>query len=833
MQLMMSRLLLSRLFLILSCFLGGTLPAQLALNEYCASNKNYLSDAFGDYPDWIEIYNTSSNAVNLGGFYLSDSPGNLQKWAFPAQMLPAGQTLLVFASNRNTNAGGYDHTNFKLTQMRGEKILLSYTGGIILDSLTLIPTQKNHSRGRISNGSPAWGVFMTPTPGTSNSGGYQDYATRPVFSLTPGFYAGTQSLTLSSPDPNVSIHYTTNGDVPTLASTTYTAPITLSATAIVRAAAFSTNPAIAPSFVENNTYLINANHHHLPVVSIASPDYTGLFGSQFGEIMTTLEYFDSLGQPQFEGDGDIRGHGNDSWAFAQKGMRFYTRDDYGYANNIDYRLFEGTTRQEFDVILLKAAGSDNYPGNGLASTHMRDAFAQSLSQKHNLNLDERSWAPCVIYINGQYWGIYEIRERVDADYTEHYYNQDPDSVDMLAYWGGLTVEEGSDTAWNSLYNFMTTNNLSIPANHDYVDQRLDLMSIIDYFILNTYLVNTDWLNWNTAWWRGRSTPGVKWRYRLWDEDNIFNLGQNYTGVGTTTYLNDPCDPTTLFPMDPDIAHTAMITALMADTVFEDLYINRYADLLNTAFDCDTMLNHLQKIVDRLAPEMPQQVARWGGSVAGWNENLDSIRAQITGRCQVVDSLMVGCYNLTGPYDITVLVDPPGFGDVRVNTVIPSNYPYVAGYYGGVTMNLYGVNTVGHPFLNWTILHHSLMPGLSSDSVSMQLASTDTIIAHFDTTFVSNQPLVGTDDYQFRVYPTLVQNRVILEYQFPTGNSAPSLILSDLRGQVVADLSGVFNGQSRGKVEIDLADLRLAKGMYFMRMQAEAWRKTEKLIWVGE
>jgi hypothetical protein len=285
-------------------------------------------------------------------------------------------------------------------------------------------------------------------------------------------------------------------------------------------------------------------------------------------------------------------------------------------------------------------------------------------------------------------------------------------------------------------------------------------------------------------------------------------------------------------MDPNIAHTAMITALFADTTFENLYINRYADLLNTAFDCDTLLNHLQWIVNLLSPEMPQHVARWGGSVADWNANLDSIRVQINGRCHIVDSLMAGCYNLTGPYDITVLVDPPGFGDVRVNTVIPTSYPYIAGYFGGVTMNLFGVNTQGHPFLNWTINHHALSPSLNADSVSLYLSGTDTIVAHFDSTLIGTQPR-DIGDYQFKVYPTLVKNKVVLEYQIPAGDLASGLTLTDMRGHVVADLGAILDDRARNKIEIDLAALHLSQGMYFMTLQTNAWRKTGKLIWMGE
>lgn len=814
-----------------------SVSAQILINEYSASNKSQYADSYNDYPDWIEIYNNTAGSVNLSGFFLSDSPGNLQKWAMPSQSIASGQTILFFASGRDVFAGGNYHTSFKLTQMKSEKIIISNTGGTIIDSLTLKPTQKNHSRGRVTDGAAGWGIFTTPTPGNTNANAKQEYATKPVFSLAPGFYTGTQSLAITSPDPGVQIRYTTNGDDPTVASTLYTAPISIATTRMIRAVAFSSSPAVPPSFTEENTYLINANHNGLAVISMASPDYPNLFNSSMDEIMTTIEYFDTTGQFQFEMEGDIRGHGNDSWAYAQKGMRFYTRDDYGYANNIDFPLFTASQRQEFDVILIKAAGSDNFPGNGLASCHLRDGFSQTLAQKHHLNVDVRSYEPCVVYLNGQYWGLYEIRERVDADYANYYFNQDVDSVDMLAYWGGLTIEEGSDTAWDNLYAFMLGNDLTIPANHDYVADRFEMISLIDYFILNTFVINTDWLNWNTAWWRGNSTPGVKWRYRLWDQDNIFNLGQNYTGVGTTTYDNDPCNPTTLFPGDPDVPHTDMLNALMADTVFHDLYINRYADLLNTAFDCDTMMAHLQAMIDVLAPEMPQHLTRWGGTLSDWNDNLDSVKVQIQGRCSVVDSLMVDCYNLSGPYDITVLVDPPLGGDVKVNTIVPTVYPYVGTYYGGVNLNLYALeNASAFPFINWTLNNHTLNPGLNADSVSLTLTSGDTLIAHFDSAFVSRQEL-NPKGYSFSAYPTLVKNKILVDYEIPSDHSSAELFLYDLSGHTLADFSSAIqssvSSSGHRRVEINLADSQLAQGIYMLHFRAGEWKKTVKIVWMGE
>src|ERR1043165_3046269 len=200
-------------------------------------------------------------------------------------------------------------------------------------------------------------------------------------------------------------------------------------------------------------------------------------------------------------------------------MRFHVKDETGVASDINYPLFTTSPRDTYGVVILKAGASDNFNGNSGPSAHMRDAFAHTLAQRFNLDMDYRKYEPTIIYINGQYWGTYELRERVDGDYTDYYYGQPEKKVDILRYWGGLNIEAGSDTGWNNLYNYIMTNSMTVQSNYDHVTSFLDVSSFIQYFIFNQYLVNTDWLNWNTMWWRGRKNQGVKWRYALWDEDN--------------------------------------------------------------------------------------------------------------------------------------------------------------------------------------------------------------------------------------------------------------------------------------------------------------------------
>lgn len=755
---------LHKLSLFTVCLLGFLFAkAQIVINEYSCSNSTNYADANGDFYDWLELYNAGAAAVNLSGYHLSDDAANPMKWIIPAGAnINAGGRLVFFASNLDGLILGEYHTNFKLTQTNLEDLVFSDPSGVVIDQLVLNPTRRNHSRARLTDGAATWGCDQTPTANATNATVSDEYVPKPVFGLAPGFYPAAQNVTITCSDPLAEIRYTTDGSLPAATSTLYAGPINVATTTLIRARTFRVTGNFAPSFPENNTYFINENHS-LPVISVGGA-YNTLFGTS-QDIQSTFELFDGTPAHNFqhEGDGEMRRHGNDSWAFPQKGIRFHTQDEYGYSNNIPVQLFDDTPRDKYDVLILKGAGSDNYPAAfddvGAVSTHLRDGYVQTLSQKYNLNVDVRRYKSCILYINGQYWGLYEYRDRVDSDYTDYYYNQGEKNVDVLKFWGGLTIENGTDTGWVNIFNYITNNNMAVPNNYAIATDQFDVMSLIDYFILNTYTVNTDWLNWNTMWWRGNKntavTPKVKWKYALWDMDNTFNLGQgawNYTGVDDVTANADPCDVENQFlNSSPNVGHVQIFNALWANQNFKDLYINRYADLSNTAFQCDSMLAHLQAMVDVMQPEMPQHFARWGGSMTQWNEHLDSMRSFMTQRCATLDGGMVDCYQVTGPFPITVQTNPPGAGIIKVNTITP-NLPYTGDYYGGVNVSFKQTPIGCYTFDHWEVITDTLGPNPNSDSIGVFLDTSIIVIAHYisngivdvdDTTFCQPTPITMT------------------------------------------------------------------------------------------
>lgn len=734
------------LFALCIFIVSQPVSAQLMINEYSCSNRNIIADNYGDYEDYIELYNNSGGSVDLNGWYLSDDAANPTKYQVNSSVtIPNGGFKIIWASSKNKIVTANIHTNFKLTQTKGDQIVLSNPSGNIIDSLTLQLTQKNHSRGRTTNGGSTWGVFTSPTPGTSNGFSYTEYVAKPTADVQQGFYTSSQTITLSDPDPNATIYYTTDGSVPTTSSYLYTSPLTVDQTVVIRARAFSSQSDMLPSFEEVNTYFINVTHDdHYYVLSLSSGDFDDLFNSWgTDDIDAYLEFFDKQRNLVQEGEGKVDPHGNDSWAFPQKGIDFEIEDDYGYAHNIPYKIFEDRDRTSFDHLILKAAASDNYPFSwGTAPCHMRDAFTHTLALRHNVDVDVRTYEPGIIYINGEYWGLYEVREKMDeADFTSHYYDQGEEDIDILKYWGWLIIGYGSDTAWNNLYYYMQTNSMTNPAYYQHVKDRIDFNSMIDNMVMNTYMVNCDWIDWNTMWWRGRNPNGqrTKWTYSFWDEDNVLGLGQNYSGWPTTNYNAGPCDLAPLYQnAGPDMGHLQMMDWLLVNPEFKSLYINRYADLMNTVLDCDTMTALKNEFVDILTPEMPGQIARWGGSMAGWQDNLDYLQDYISQRCAFIDSAIVDCYDVTGPYDITVLVDPPGAGEVHVNTLLPQSYPWSGTYFGNVDLGfkaeVFPANNM--QFSYWEVSNNVINPNPNSDSMSLNLQSDDVVIAHFENVLPS-------------------------------------------------------------------------------------------------
>lgn len=716
---------------ILFLFALNFIYSQVKINEYSCSNLAGPTDAYGEREDWIELLNTTAAPINLTGWYLSDKAMNLTKWLIPSGFIPANGFKMVFCSRRNLVNGNEYHPNFNLSQTEGDWIILTNPSLVVVDSFKIVHmTKANHSIGRTTNGAATFSLFTTPTPNANNSGAVNFYMPTPVFNLQAGFYPTAQSISISCSDPTATIRYTLDGSDPVASSPIYSTPIAIATTKVLRAVAFGSN---LPSFTATNTYLININHS-IPIVSVCSQGvFTLLQGSQITPV-GAFELFEENGVFIDEGQGDFNKHGNDSWSYPQRGFDFIMRDQYGYNSDLEHLIFPEKSRDNFQRVILKPGASDNYPFENGA--HIRDAFVHELSIRADLKLDERTWRPCVLYLNGQYWGVYEIREKADdSDYTDYYYNQDKFNLHYLKTWGGTWQDYGAPNAqpdWDNLKNYIATNSMANPSNFNYVDSLLNWESLCDYFMINSYVVNQDWLNWNTAWWRGLNLNGdkKKWRYALWDMDASFGHYINYTGIPDPSANADPCNAENL-PNPGGQGHTDILQKLILENpAVEQYYITRYIDLINTNFSCDTMIMLLDSMVNEIGPEMTAHCTRWGGTYNGWQANVQTLRNFINARCLALEQGLIDCYQLSGPFATVFDVSPVGAGTIQVNSIDPPSYPWTTTYFGGIQTLIEPDANPGFVFSHWTVTTGPLGLAATTANNFININGPETIVAVF-------------------------------------------------------------------------------------------------------
>ena len=892
--------------------------AQIQINEYSASNLTGFQDSFFKTEDWIELYNNSDSDVDLGGWHLSDKETKPTKWEIPAGIIiPAKGYRIFLCSSRDLVVGDEVHTNFKLTQTKGTDIvLLSRPDGTVVESFPLTLTMVENSRCRTTDGAADWAICTQPTLGQSNNGSpqYTGYTIAPIMDVTAGFYTASQTITITNNEPNSVLHYTLDGTNPTTSSPIYTQPLTVSSTQVIKAQAFSTDPDILPGKMEFNTYFINEDFS-LAVFSVAADSVIELAGGEGAIIpVGSVEYFDLTKERTATSFGTLNRHGQDSWVLDQRSLDWVSRDEMGYSKAVEEELFSYSDRNEYQRFMFRASGDDNYPAidddEHEGSTHVRDEYVHTLAQDGGMKLDLRAVERVIVFLNGRYWGVYGLRERaVDHDYTKEYYDQDKLNLQFLSTWQDTEAEYGGQAAfddWIEFRDFILDNDMGEDANYQQVKDNLQVLGLIDYMIANLNTVTTDWLNYNTAWWRGRDPDGdhKKWGYLLWDNDASFDYYINYTGVPNTQPDAQPCDideisefldnffnggsgggtttppeecltimngsspyPATdsvfmqviaqdgyccdndwdnvcqdLYdrilngsepngPVDGDVGrHEKIFIKLQEENdEFRQLYYSRQADLMNTVYSCENMLGTLDRMVDKIAPEMPRQISRWGGTMTEWQSNVRQLRSFVEQRCDLLDDGMTDCFNLTGPYELTLMTQPDGVGEIDLNTLDIETFPWTGAYFGGME-NLIKAKAkdADYVFSHWESTSGSVIfPDETSRSGSISLTEADTLIAVFDFV-LSNEDLVNT--YSLQVFPNPTRDRLNISFDLPQQTEVEFSMVSVL-GKEVANFPLISGSKTSGKhtIDLSLADKKIAGGMYFLVLKADNDQVMKKIM----
>lgn len=372
------------------------------------------------------------------------------------------------------------------------------------------------------------------------------------------------------------------------------------------------------------------------------------------------------------------------------------------------------------------------------------------------------------------------------------------------------------------------------AKFQYVTEQYDYKSLIDYVIVNSFTVCTDWLNYNTGIWRGLNPEGThqKWGYILWDNDATFDHYINYTGLPSTQYDAPPCDAESLTGGSDPERHIRVLNKLRTNPIVERYYVTRMADMMFTVFGCENMLNYLDTIEMTIDPEMARHADRWFGTYAEWKNNLDELRDFISNRCGILPDLMDDCYTVTGPFQTVIAVDPPLAGTVNINTLSLSatQFPYSQPYFGGsdAGLSLWAIadEAAEYEFDYWSAGNHTFANPDSTFGF-LNLSAADTIVAHFrkQTSAVSDPvSLVSTT---FSAQPTVFQTEVSVQYFVPE-KSDITVQLFDVMGKLVSEKQ-IPQTSGQGNIRLDLSGSALAPGMYFLRCATNSYDKTFKLV----
>lgn len=697
----MTRFIVFLFAILLTC--GHVSFSQIVLNEICSFNVGNISDDDGDKSDWIELMNEGSSAVNLENYSITID--NEATWKFPPIVLNPQAYLILFASGKNRTSGVL-HTNFKISRT-GAKLTLRDSYGSITDEITVPPLQANHSYGMTTDGVAHFkGIFRVVSPGSLNSFSeyYLNYAPPPEFSLAPGIYQNSQLVTLSAPAGN-SIYYTIDGSEPHSQSILYTSPIAINSSTVIKAKSFSNNATALPSETVGNTYLVNYQQT-LPIFSIstdpanffdwntgiyvsgpnASPVYP-YYGSNFWqdwEIPALVEYFENDGARKISQQVGVSIHGGSSnRSKAMKSLRLTNRDAYG-EDDFNHKFFEKKTLDQFKILVLRNSSGD------FNKTHFRDGTLHDL-MIGKTNIDLIAYKPSAVFINGEYFGVHNIREKISKHYIEENFGVDKDNIDLLEE--DSTIIEGDFTAFNQMHSFITTNNMSDQTNYVKASKMMDIASLTDYYVAETFLSNIDWPYNNVKFWREKM-PEAKWRYILNDLD--IALGNNGWAPANFDILGR-----IMGSYGDNNRHVQIFRSLLANKRFKNYFINRYADLVNTIFSSDYLEEHILKTRDRIASEMPLHFSKWGNDMSNWDHEIFQVAMpHVYQRPAFAMEQVKAVFGLQAINPVTLDVWPSKAGTLEINTIVPESYPWTGNYFDGNEIQITANPNEGFEFKKW-------------------------------------------------------------------------------------------------------------------------------------
>ena len=573
-----------------------TMPLTgLAFDEAMSSNSKY-AELDGQFYDWVELLNTSSSPINLSEYWISDNKDNPQKYQLPDVLLGAGERYLIYCNG----VGEGNQAPFKISS-DGEKVYLSNKDGFC-DRIKIpgdLPADSSYGR---KDGE--WMYFDNPAPGRENGEGYAARTSIPSANYLSGVYTEALQVSLFGEG---TIYYTIDGSKPTTSSKVYNNEIAVTDIMTIRTMAVKDG---RESEEAAYTYVIN-KEHSLPILVLSGPYETTLgpkgvvalnkkgSGIEAEVMMTLIEN----GEEKFSVPCGITLSGNNGGSrdADKRNFNVFFRSAYG-VGKLKYKVFDDLDIESFNSLRLKGGAED------WEFAVIRDEFMTHMTIG-NTALCAQASKPVVLYLAGEYWGIYFIRERFSADYVATHYDVSKDSVDLLQGYVEM-VEEGSKDDYDELVSFVKSHDLSVDENYDYVASRIDLDSLMDWYICRSYMGDKDPDNIRYF----RSTEGDnKWRWMFFDLDWGF--------------YHEKDDPLTWQLESSGVKNrntVVMFRKIIQSPRGKDAFLKRYAYLMDTILNEEYITKELDYWKALIESEIPADRARWKRTVSGWNTQMQKL-----------------------------------------------------------------------------------------------------------------------------------------------------------------------------------------------------------------
>lgn len=578
-----------------------TTPVGLIITEVVVSNAGTLEQRELGLCDWVELKNNSDSPIDLGNYRLSDDIDALDAYTFPEMTLNAGESVVVICSSKDGNADkGYLRAGFDLSS-DNERLYLSDSAGAITDYVYLHDIPAGGSYGRMA-GQNGWFYFSVPQPMQEKADGARRVSRTPESVSADGVFNDVSGVTveLTAAD-GAEIYYTLDSSRPTTASEKYTTPIELDKTTVVRAIAVE-NGAL-PSAVITLTYIINEGHT-LPVVSLTADDIAS-FTTMYNNGKKDIELSGNIALYADDGGFSIPCgidmHGETSLSLPKKNMGIYFRSRYG-ENELNYDIFGGG-ETTFGALVMRA-------GQDQTNTIIRNELLENLCLQYSSNVPTQRSKYCVLYLNGEYNGIYAMMEKVNEAHYAKLYDVTQESVTVMK----ASANPGSDY-YEEVIRFAKDNDLTTAENYAQFCELVDIDSLIDWMIIEGYSANTDLSTGNLRYVRSTEGDG-KWRFMLYDLDATLT---------TPTYIFANV-------LKPNSTQSAVfICQLINNPDFRARFLTRAAQVLSTTLTNENVDAEIVRLSEMVAPEIARDCKFSKSSYAQWEAAVDVLRCTICDR----------------------------------------------------------------------------------------------------------------------------------------------------------------------------------------------------------